>query len=140
MCISNLCNPYIELATDVFKSQNPMLLKSLRDFLTGLPHPNCEENIITAAFHQLALTDIEACRWLLRNSYALLPEVDFVTQAIDLATTLLHAQGFLSGKDFSFESSRQLVLTDKAKASLWAKSSVGDRLLLEEVLHISVKY
>jgi hypothetical protein len=136
MCISNLCDPYVELATDVFKSQNPVLFKSLRDFLTGLPTSICQENILTAAFHRLTLTDVEACRWLLRNSYDLLPEIDFVEQAIELAKTLLKTKGFLLGKDFNFEPSGKIALSEKAKAELFIGASVCDRLLLEEMLQI----
>jgi hypothetical protein len=136
MCISNLCDPYVELATDVFKSQNPVLFKSLRDFLTGLPNSSCGEDILTAAFHQLALTDADACRWLLRNSDNLLPEIDFVGQAMGLVKALLQAKGFLLGQDFSFDSSGQITLCDKAKSGLFVGTSVGDRLLLEEILQI----
>jgi hypothetical protein len=136
MCISNLCDPYVELATDVFQSRNPVLFRALRDFLTGLPNSSCGEDILTAAFHRLALMDIEACRWLLRNSYALLPEIDFTEKAVDLAKTLLTDKGFLLGQDFSFDPSGKETLSDKAKASLFASSSVYVRLLLEEILHI----
>jgi hypothetical protein len=136
MCISNLCDPYVELATDVFKSQNPGLFKSLRDFLTGLPNSSCGEDILTAAFYQLALTDVDACRWLLRNSYNLLPEIDFVGLAMGLVKTLLQTKGFLLGQDFSFDSRGQITLCDKAKSGLFAGTSVGDRLLLEEILQI----
>jgi hypothetical protein len=136
MCISNLCDPYVELATDVFRSRNPVLFKSLRDFLTGLPNSSCGEDILTAAFHRLALLDVESCRWLLQNSFDLLPEIDFVEQAIDLAKALLQDNGFLLGQDFSFESDGKITLSDKAKASLFAESSACDRLLLEEILQI----
>ncbi len=136
MCISNLRDPYVELATDVFKSQNPLLFKALRDFLTGLPNSNCGEDILTAAFRQLALTDTEAGRWLLRNSSVLLPEIDFIKQAMDLAKTLLKDKGFILGQDFSFDPIEQITLSDEAKACLLAGSSVCDRLLLEEILHI----
>jgi hypothetical protein len=136
MCISNLCDPYVELATDVFKSQNPVLLKSLRDFLTGLPNSSCGEDILTAAFHRLALTDVEACRWLLRNSYDLLPEIDFVGQAIELARTLLEAKGFLLGQDFSLGPSGQIIFSGSSKDGLFSGISSYDRLLIEEILQI----
>jgi hypothetical protein len=136
MCISNLCDPYVELATDVFQSRNSVLFKALRDFLTGLPNSSCGKDILTAAFHRLALTDVEACRWLLRNSYDLLPEIDFVEQAIGLAKALLQAKSFVLGQDFSFDPDGQITLSDKAKAGLFAGTSAGDRLLLEEILHI----
>jgi hypothetical protein len=138
MCISNLYDPYVELATDVFQSRNPVLFKALRDFLTGLPSSSCGEDILTAAFHQLALNDTEACRWLLRNSFDLLPEIDFVEQAMGLAKMLLQSKGFLFGQDFSFDSNGQITLCNKAKSGLFAGTSVGDRLLLEEILHIYI--
>jgi hypothetical protein len=136
MCISNLCDPYVELATDVFQSQNPVLFKSLRDFLTGLPNSSCGEDILMVAFQRLILKDVEACRWLLQNSYDLLPEIDFMEQAIDLAKTLLMDKGFLLGQDFSFGSNGKITLSDIAKAGLFEGSSVCDRLLLEEILQI----
>jgi hypothetical protein len=136
MCISNLCEPYVELAIDVFKSRNPVLLKSLKDFLNGLPNSICREDILIAAFHQLATTDTGAYRWLLQNSCSLLPEIDFVEQATELAKTLLDKQGFASGQDFSFEPNGQIILSDKAKAGLLLETSLCDRLLLEEILQI----
>jgi hypothetical protein len=72
----------------------------------------------------------------LRNSYDLLPEIDFVEQAIGLAKALLQAKSFLLGQDFSFDPDGQITLTDKAKAGLFVGTSVGDRLLLEKALHI----
>jgi hypothetical protein len=136
MCLSNLCEPYIELAMDVFKTQNKALLKSLKDFLTGLPNSSCVERVLTTAFQQLAVMDSQACRWLLRNSCILLPEVDLVEQAIQLAQTLLQAQGFVLGQDFSFEPSGRITLREKVRARLYGGNSVYDRLLLEEIVHI----
>jgi hypothetical protein len=136
MCLSNLCEPYIELAMDVFKTQNKALLKSLKDFLTGLSNSSCVEQVLTTAFQQLAVMDSEACRWLLRNSCFLLPEVDLVEQAIQLAQTLLQAQGFILGQDFSFEPSGRITLREKVRARLYGGSSVCDRLLLEEIIQI----
>jgi hypothetical protein len=136
MCLSKLCEPYVELAMDVFKTQNKTLLKSLKDFLTGLPNSSCVEEVLTAAFQQLAGMDSEACRWLLRNSCALLPEVDLVEQAIQLAQTLLQAQGLVLGQDFSFAPSGQIALREKVRARLYGGNTVYDRLLLEEIVHI----
>jgi hypothetical protein len=136
MCISNLCDPYVELAMDVFKSQNPVLFKSLRDFLTGLPNSSCGEDILTMAFHRLAMTDVEACRWFLRNSCDLLPEVNFVEQVTELAQTSLQSKGFLLEQDFSLEPGKRMILSAKAKEGLFAGISACDRLLIEEILQI----
>jgi hypothetical protein len=78
MCASNSCGFYTELATDVFKTQNPALLKSLKDFLTDLPCSQSVEEILIEAFYQLVQIDPDTCRWLLHNSGYLLPEVDLV--------------------------------------------------------------
>jgi hypothetical protein len=121
---------------DVFKSQNPVLFKSLRDFLTGLPNSSCGEDILTMALHQLAVTDVDACRWFLRNSCNLSPEIDFVEQATELARTLLEAKGFLLDQDFSLDSSGRIILSGKAKDGLFSGISIGDRLLIEEILQL----
>lgn len=136
MCLTKLCEHYVELAMDVLKTQNKILLKSLKDFLTGVPNSSCIEEVLTTAFQQLAVMDIEACRWLLRNSCVLLPEVDLVEQAIQLAQTLLQAQGFVLGQDFSFEPSGRISLRRKVRVRLYGENSVYDRLLLEEIVHI----
>jgi hypothetical protein len=136
MCLTKLCEHYVELAMDVLKTQNKILLKSLKDFLTGVPNSSCIEEVLTTAFQQLAVMDIEACRWLLRNSCVLLPEVDLIEQAIQLAQTLLQAQGFVLGQDFSFEPSGRICLRSKVRAGLYTEHSIYDRLLLEEIVHI----
>jgi hypothetical protein len=121
---------------DVFKSQNPVLFKALQDFLAGLPNASCEEDILTMALHRLAVTDAEACRWFLRNSSALLPEMNFVEQATELAQAFLQANGFLLKQDFSLEPGGQIILSARAKERLLVGSSTYDRLLLEEFLRI----
>lgn len=78
MCASNSCGFYTELATDVFKTQNLALLKSLKDFLTDLPCSQSVEEILIEAFDQLAKIDPDACRWLFHNYAYLLPEVNLV--------------------------------------------------------------
>ncbi|NJL51293.1 MAG: hypothetical protein HC930_02060 [Hydrococcus sp. SU_1_0] len=78
MCASNSCGFYAELATDVFKTQNLALLKSLKDFLTDLPCSQSVEEILIEAFYKLATIDSAACRWLLHNHDYLLPEVNLV--------------------------------------------------------------
>lgn len=78
MCASNSCGFYTELATDVFKTQNSTLLKSLKDFLTDLPCSQSVEEILIEAFYHLAKIDPDACRWLLHNNDYLLPEVNLV--------------------------------------------------------------
>lgn len=136
MCVPNTCEPHIELATDVFKTQNKELVNSLKDFFTVLPSPKCVEKVLAAAIHQLAETDPDACRWLLRNSYYLEPELDVVALAMNFAFTKLKNQGLVLGQDFSFETSGQLHFSEKAKAELMIGNSACDRLLIEEILQI----
>ncbi|HEY9823742.1 MAG TPA: hypothetical protein V6D35_23660 [Candidatus Sericytochromatia bacterium] len=136
MCLSNSYEPHIGLAIDVFKTQNPALLISLKDFLTVLPNPKCVEEVLVAAIYQLAETDIEACRWILRNSYYLEPEVDLVELTMNLALTKLQNQGFVPGQDFNVETNGQLQIVQEAKTRLMIEDSVGDRLLLEELLPV----
>ncbi len=137
MCLPNTREPHIELAIDVFKSQNPILLISLKDFLTVLPNPKCVEEVLTAALYQLAETDSDACRWILRNSHYLEPELDIAAVAIQLASTKLQKQGFVLGIDFQVELNHRLQVTEQAKARLMIENSPGDRLLIEKILQAS---
>lgn len=136
MCLAKTYDIHLELALDVFKSQNPALIISLKNFLTVLPNPQCVEDVLTAAIYTLAKTEPEACRWILRNSYYLKPEVDLVEFTSNLALTKLQNQGFIANQDFKFESNSHLQVTEKAKAGLMDNNSDGDRLLLEEILQV----
>lgn len=136
MCLLNTHETHVELAVDVFKTQNPTLVFSLKDFLTVLPNPKCVEEVLTAALYQLAEVDPLACRWILRNSDYLEPELDLLEIARKLALTKLQQQGFVLGEDFKFEPNSQLQVNETAKARLMVENSVCDRLLLEEILQV----
>ncbi|MEW6497305.1 MAG: hypothetical protein AB1589_33100 [Cyanobacteriota bacterium] len=136
MCLAKTYETHLELAIDVFKSQNPALIIALKDFLTVLPNPKCIEDVLTAAIYKLAKTEPDACRWILRNPCYLKPEVDLVELANQLALTKLQQQGFVLDQDFKFESNSHLQVTEKAKAGLMENNSVGDRLILEEILQV----
>lgn len=136
MCLAKTYDIHLELAVDVFKSQNPTLIISLKNFLTVLPNPKCVEDVLMAGIYTLAKTEPEACRWILRNSYYLKPEVDLVEFTNNLALTKLQNQGFVVNQDFKFESNSHLQVTEKAKAGLMDDNSDGDRLLLEEILQV----
>lgn len=127
----------VELAIDVLKTQSKPLVNSLKDYLTFLPRPQCVEEVLTAALHQLAETDPDACRWILRNPDYLKPELELVDLTIKLALTKLQDQGFLVGQDFNFEPNGRLHVSEKAKVGLMVGNSACDRLLLEEILHVS---
>src|SRR4028118_1003588 len=136
MCLSNSYEPHIGLAIDVFKTQNPALVISLKDFLLVLPNPKCVEEVLVTAIYQLAETDIDACRWILRNSCYLEPEVYLVELTMHLALTKLQNEGFIPGQDFKVETNGQLQIVQEAKTRLMIEDSVGDRLLLEELLQV----
>lgn len=134
MPLSQIHEPHIGLAIDIFKSQNPALLIALKDFLTVFPNPKCVEEILITAIYQLADLDPDACRWLLRNCSYLEPEVDLMELTVNVALTKLRNEGFVLGQDFSVESNSRLNVSEAAKTRLMIEESVGDRLLLEEVL------
>lgn len=136
MCLLNTYEPHIDIAVDVFKSQNPALMFSLKDFLTVLPNPKSVEEVLTAALYQLAEIDSDACRWMFRNSCYLEPELDLVEVAMKFALTKLEKQGFVLNKDFTFEPKGRLCLSETAKARLMVENSLCDRLLIEEVLQV----
>lgn len=134
MSQSESYKPYIELAVDVFKAQDQESINFLKDFLTVLPSPTYIEQVLIAGIEILAETEPESCRWLLRNGSFLMPEVDLVDLAIDLAITKLESQGFLLGQDFALEANGQLLVSEQAKVILLMDNSVRDRLLIEEIV------
>ncbi|MDV2995298.1 MAG: hypothetical protein N4J56_004952 [Chroococcidiopsis sp. SAG 2025] len=137
MCISNsTCKPHVELAVDVFKTQTPTLISSLKDFFTALPSPKCVEEILAMALYQLADTDPDACRWLLRHPQYLEPELDLVEWATQFALKKLQAQGFVREQDFQFEPNGKLNACDRAKVKLSAGNSTAEKLILEEILQV----
>jgi hypothetical protein len=134
MCLSSTHEPHVGLAIDVFRSQNLALLMSLKDFLTILQNPKFVEEIFISAIYQLAECDVEACRWLLRNYAYLEPEVDLMELTMNLARTKLEKEGFILNRDFSVVLNIGLNISKEAKNRLMVEDSVGDRLLLEEIL------
>lgn len=139
MCLAKAYETHIELAIDVFKTQKPALVIALKNFLAVLPNLKCVEDVLMTAIYTLATTEPETCRWILRNSYYLEPEVDLVEVARRLALVKLQKQGFILGKDFSFESNSCLQITEEAKAELMEGNSSGECLLFEEILQFRIK-
>ncbi|HEY9671490.1 MAG TPA: hypothetical protein V6D11_08610 [Waterburya sp.] len=139
MCLAKAYETHIELAIDVFKTQKPALIIALKNFLTVLPNLKCVEDVLIAAIYSLATTEPDNCRWILRNSCYLKPEVDLVEVARRLALIKLQKQGFILDKDFSFESNSGLQMTEEAKAGLMEDNSAGERLLFEEILQFRIK-
>ncbi len=127
---------YIEIATDVLKTQNQTQLKALKNFLTALPSPTDIEAVLAETINQLAEVDLEACRWILRHPDYLMPELDVISLALEFALSKLKNQGFVLEEDFYLETSSQLGVSEEAKMALFSNCSVSERLLLEEILKL----
>ncbi len=135
-CLSSTCKLYVEVAIDVFKTQDINLLTSLKNFLIGLPEGVHIEAIFMTALDQLASHDLKACDWLLKHSNRLLPEIDFASYALTVVQGKLQSKGFLMNRDFTLGSDNQLYLSQAAKESLMESCSECDRCLLEGTLQI----
>jgi hypothetical protein len=128
---------YVEIAIDVFRERNLSLLNSLKDFLICLPSPAAIEAVLAIAVYHLAEIDPLICRWILQNPDYLMPELDVVALAVQVAESKLEAYGFIPERDFDFGTPGQPYICDPAKAALIAdRNCAGDRLLLEEILQI----
>lgn len=125
MRVSNLHKIFIEIAVDVFKSQNLALVRSLKDFLNFLPSPKSVEEVLAAALYQLAETEPEACLWLLNHPSCLDPELDLAELAMKLARTSLQNQGFVLDQHFGFEPNGRLPINEKAKTEFTVGISAG---------------
>ena len=137
MCVAEVYESDVELAVEVFKAQEQASINYLKDFLTVLPSPRCIEQVLAAGFYRLAETDPDACFWLVRHPYYLMPELDLIEEARKFALSKLQSQGLVLGQDFRFEPSGRLQISEKAKAELLVGNSAGDRLLLKEILQVA---
>lgn len=140
-CPQNPENPgeidqsYVELAVDILRVQCPESIQSLKDFLTVLPNPGSIEDVLIRAIYQLAEIDSEACRWILRHSNYLMPELDVKNYAMQWVCFMLQAQGFVLNQDFQFNPLQHLQLTEYAQLALCHNLCKGDRLILEEIFN-----
>lgn len=126
---------YVELAVDILRVQRPESIQSLKDFLTVLPNPRSIEDVLIRAIYQLAEIDDEACRWILRHSNYLMPELDVKNYAMQWVCFRLQAQGFVLNQDFQFTAPQHLQLTEYAQLTLCQNLSRGDRLILTEIFN-----
>jgi hypothetical protein len=103
------------IAVDVFKTRNLDAIQSLKKFLTALPSPSYIREALLQAIYQLAEHDLETYQWILRHHQHLQPELSLIQVAQQVATEQLQNQGLV-------------------KAALFKRVSIGDRLLLKEIL------
>lgn len=122
------------VAVEVFKARSLDSIRSLKKFLTALPSPSYIRRALLQAIYQLADQDPETCRWLLQHRHYLEPELNLMEVAQQVVTEQLQSQGLTLNQDFKFTLDEQLEATEPIKMTLLQEVSVGDRLLLEEIL------
>jgi hypothetical protein len=137
MCAINSCEPsskpHIELAIAVFKKHDKALVNSLKNFLTLLPTSNCVEDVLKSAICQLAASDPEDCRWLLRNAPCLEPELDLIQFVMETVSTQFQNEGFKLDRDFWFDPCDRLCLNIRGKATIIVDGLSGEFSLLENI-------
>jgi hypothetical protein len=124
------------VAVEVFKTQNLAAVQSLKKFLTALPSPRYIRDVLLQAIHQLAEQDPAACRWILRHHQHLEPELNLMEVAQLIATEQLQNQGLILTQDFNFTVNGSLEAGELIKTTLLEEVSIGDRLLIEEILFV----
>jgi hypothetical protein len=122
------------IAVDVFKTRNLDAIQSLKKFLTALPSPSYIREALLQAIYQLAEHDLETYQWILRHHQHLQPELSLIQVAQQVATEQLQNQGLAINQDFSFTVEGKLEAIESVKAALFKRVSIGDRLLLKEIL------
>lgn len=124
------------IAVDVFKSRNLAAIGSLKKFLTALPSPSYIRRVLLQAIYQLADQELEICRWLIQHRHHLEPELKLLEVAQQIVTEQLQNQGLILNQDFSFTADGKLEVSEVIKTAALEGISVGDRLLIEEILLI----
>lgn len=123
----------VDLVIDAFKNQNKALLESFECFFTSLCGSNYTKDILTSAVFQLAETDIDSCRWALRNFYDLKLHDDVKEGVVMFAAQKLIDKGFVFGQDFSITHTGEIFINKNAKDTLMADTSAADHIFIEEV-------
>lgn len=127
---------FLGVAVDVFKTRNLAAIRSLKKFLTALPSPSYIRRVLLQAIYQLAEQELEICRWIIQHRDRLEPELNLVEVAQQIVTKQLQNQGLILNQDFSFTADGKLEASEPIKTTALEGISVGDRLLLEEILFI----
>ncbi|MBD1835715.1 hypothetical protein H6F61_24290 [Cyanobacteria bacterium FACHB-472] len=124
------------VAVDVFKTRNLEAIRSLKKFLTALPSPSYIKEALLQAIYQLAEQEPKTARWVLHQPQHLEPELNLIEVAQYIARERLQSQGLIFTQDFNFTEDGKLEASEPTKAALLEEVSIGDRLLLEEILLI----
>lgn len=125
---------YIELSVDVLKNQDRKALEFLKNFLTVLPSLTEISAVLMAAIEQLAQTDPESCRWILRHPQYLMPELDLLAWGQQILTSQLQTGKLMPERDFLFDKNANILLTKEAKLRLIASLLDVECLILEETI------
>lgn len=125
---------FLRVAVDVFKTRNPEAIRSLKKFLTALPSPSYIREALLQAIYQLAEQEPETCQWILHHCQHLEPELNLIEIAQQIATEQLQSQGLILTQDFNFTAGGKLEASEPTKATLLEEVSIGDRLVIEEIL------
>jgi len=126
----------VELVIDALKSQDKALLKSFECCFTTLFGSKYTKDILTAAVFQLAETDLDTCRWTLRNFYNLKLQHGVIEGVVMFAAQKLIGKGFILGQDFSLSHSGEIFINKNAKAALMTGTSEVDHIFLEEISQV----
>lgn len=124
------------VAVEVFKKRNLGAIASLKKFLTALPSPSYIKEALLQSIYQLAEQEPEIARWVLHHRQHLEPELNLMDVAQQIATERLQSQGLILTQDFNFTVDGKLKASESIKAALLEEVSIGERLLLEEILFI----
>jgi hypothetical protein len=124
------------VAVEVIKTRNLGAIGSLKKFLTALPSPSYIKEALLQSIYQLAEQEPEIARWVLHHRQHLEPELNVIDVAQQIATERLQSQGLILTQDFNFTVDGKLEMSEPTRAALLEAVSLGDRLLLEEILLI----
>ena len=127
---------YIDLAVDVYKTQDYSSVQSLKNFLNCLPSPTIIEAVLAAAIAQLAEIDVDTYQWILLHPDYFLPELDLAYLARKYMQLRLESQGLILGRDFQFTEQYELNISHQIKSQIWPSIPLSEQLLFEALLPI----
>lgn len=123
-----------KIALGVIRTRHPNSISTLKKFLTVLRSPTDIRDVLLSTVEVIIEEDPELARWLLAQHSLLLPELNLLSIAQQLALRLLQEQGWVQNQDFTFGEDGYLQASDTIKVHLLAAASVHEQLLLEILL------
>lgn len=127
---------HIDLMMNALKTRDKAIIQGFEQPFNALLGAKYVMDLVTAAMHQLAVSDLETCHWALKNYYEPGTYHAMRQRAVKRVLQMLAEQGYIRGQDFLVTADQDVLLRRDLKEQLVQGISALDRLLLESIIQV----